>query len=98
MSRNTNQNAATTSEKKRNFMKEPMGEKDVTALPAIGEISGEKLKAKGYGKAKNVYGVYLLPGTDKNKFVRTIVDKTGIRVQEAEKCYDALEEYHTNHS
>ena len=39
---------SSTSQKARNFVSEPMGEKFVTELPGIGPVLGERLKEKGY--------------------------------------------------
>ena len=39
---------STTSQKHRNFVAEPMGEKTVTDLAGIGEVLGNRLKDKSY--------------------------------------------------
>ena len=38
----------TTTQKHRNFVGEPMGEKAVTALAGIGDVLGKRLGSKGY--------------------------------------------------
>jgi barrier-to-autointegration factor len=42
-----------TSQKHRNFINEPMGEKDVTELAGIGAVLGKNLQTAGFQKVKN---------------------------------------------
>lgn len=51
---------STTSQKHRDFVAEPMGDKPVTALGGIGEALGDKLKSKGYEKVKPRYQLFIL--------------------------------------
>lgn len=44
---------STTTQKHRNFVSEPMGDKGVTALPGIGEALGRNLERKGFDKVSS---------------------------------------------
>lgn len=44
---------STTSQKHRDFVGEPMGDKPVTALSGIGEVLGKSLEQKGFDKVSS---------------------------------------------
>ncbi len=51
---------SSTSQKHRNFVSEPMGEKPVTDLAGIGEALGGRLVATGFDRAYVVLGQFLV--------------------------------------
>uniref|UniRef100_A0A2I2YT47 Barrier-to-autointegration factor n=1 Tax=Gorilla gorilla gorilla TaxID=9595 RepID=A0A2I2YT47_GORGO len=57
-----------TSQKRRDFRAEPMGEKLVGSLARIGEVLGKKLEERGFDKAYVVLGQFLVLRKDADLF------------------------------
>ncbi|MCL4143384.1 UNVERIFIED_CONTAM: hypothetical protein GTU68_015523 [Idotea baltica] len=50
---------STTSQKHRNFVAEPMGDKEVTELAGIGATLGQRLTNRGFDKVLICFSFYL---------------------------------------
>lgn len=55
---------STTSQKHRDFVAEPMGDKPVTALSGIGDVLGKKLTEQGFDKVSFKTGYTMVLGKD----------------------------------
>ncbi|KAM7328260.1 hypothetical protein ACRRTK_012352 [Alexandromys fortis] len=58
----------TTSQKHRDFVAEPTGEKPLGSLAGIGEVLGKKLEERGFDKAHVVLGQFLVLKKDEDLF------------------------------
>ncbi|XP_076599470.1 barrier-to-autointegration factor-like [Chaetodon auriga] len=83
----------TTTQKHRDFISEPMGDKAVTALSGIGEILGKKLQQQGFDKAYVVLGQFLLLRKDTELFAEWLKDTSGATSRQAESCTLCLKEW-----
>ncbi|XP_017289155.1 barrier-to-autointegration factor-like protein [Kryptolebias marmoratus] len=84
---------STTSQKHREFVGEPMGDKPVTALSGIGETIGSKLKEQGFDKAYVVLGQFLLLKKDPEMFTDWLRDASGANARQAATCTQCLREW-----
>ena len=85
--------SSSTSQKHRNFVAEPMGEKAVTDLAGIGDVLGKRLESKGFDKAYVVLGQFLLLKKNKDLFVEWIKDLAGANTKQSGDCYQCLSDW-----
>jgi len=84
---------SSTSQKHRNFVAEPMGDKPVTDLAGIGEVLGERLKKEGYDKAYVVLGQFLLLKKNQEDFQDWLKDLTQANSKQSGDCYQCLKDW-----
>jgi len=84
---------STTSQKHRNFVSEPMGEKPVTDLSGIGEVLGKKLEDQGFDKAYVVLGQYLLLKKNDELFCNWLKETCGANKKQQADCAKCLKEW-----
>ncbi|XP_041035892.1 barrier-to-autointegration factor B-like [Carcharodon carcharias] len=85
--------ANTTSQKHKNFVVEPMKEKSVKELAGIGLVLGGRLEEKGFTKAKDVLGQFLLLKQDKVAFKCWMRQACFAGNRQSEDCYRCLREW-----
>jgi hypothetical protein len=84
---------SSTSQKHRNFVAEPMGEKPVTDLAGIGEVLGDRLMKEGYDKAYVVLGQFLLLKKNQEDFEDWLKDICGANRKQSGDCYQCLKDW-----
>ncbi|XP_051039644.1 barrier-to-autointegration factor-like [Phodopus roborovskii] len=73
----------TASQKHRDLVAEPMGEKPVGSLSRIGEVLGEKLEERGFDKAHVVLGQFLVLKRDEDLFREWLKDPCGANAKQS---------------
>lgn len=84
---------SSTSQKHRNFVSEPMGEKSVSELAGIGPVLSGRLEEKGFDKAYVVLGQFLVLKKDEEMFMDWIKDTCGANKKQGSDCYNCLKEW-----
>ncbi len=82
-----------TSQKHRNFVAEPMGEKAVKELAGIGGVLGDRLSEKGFDKAYVVLGQFLILKKDCELFKDWLKTTCGANSKQQGDCYTCLKEW-----
>ncbi|XP_011367178.1 barrier-to-autointegration factor isoform X1 [Pteropus alecto] len=98
----------TTSQKHRDFVAEPMGEKPVGSLAGIGEVLGKKLEERGFDKSHSteqhalyfarlqayvVLGQFLVLKKDEDLFREWLKDTCGANAKQSRDCFGCLREW-----
>lgn len=84
---------SSTSQKHRNFVAEPMGDKPVTDLAGIGDVLGARLCKEGYDKAYVVLGQFLLLKQCQEDFEEWLKDICGANRKQAGDCCQCLKDW-----
>lgn len=84
---------SSTSQKHRNFVSEPMGDKEVKELAGIGEKLGERLMEKGFDKACVVLGQFLVLRKDEEMFTEWLKDTCNANSKQSGDCYNCLKDW-----
>ncbi|GAB6024485.1 Barrier-to-autointegration factor [Chamberlinius hualienensis] len=84
---------SSTSQKHRNFVAEPMGEKLVSDLAGIGEVLGSRLTEKGFDKAYVVLGQFLVLKKNRELFIDWLKDICGADSRRSGECYQCLSDW-----
>ncbi|KAM8940317.1 barrier-to-autointegration factor isoform 2-T2 [Pelodytes ibericus] len=77
---------SSTSQKHRDFVAEPMGEKPVHCLAGIGDILGQRLEKKGFDK-------FLLLKKDEELFKEWLKEVCSANAKQARDCSGCLKEW-----
>lgn len=84
---------SSTSQKHRNFVGEPMGDKSVGELAGIGEKLGGRLAEKGYDKAYVVLGQFLVLKKNEELFKDWLNQTCNANSKQQNDCYHCLKEW-----
>uniref|UniRef100_A0A8C0ML80 Barrier-to-autointegration factor n=1 Tax=Canis lupus familiaris TaxID=9615 RepID=A0A8C0ML80_CANLF len=81
----------TTSQKHRDFVAEPMGQKPVGSLAGIGEVLGKKLEERGLDKASVLLGQFLVLKKDEDLFREWLKDTCGANAKQSRDAPGAFD-------
>nr|CAD7463352.1 unnamed protein product [Timema tahoe] len=81
---------SSTSQKHRNFVAEPMGEKPVTDLA---DVLGRRLESSGFDRAYVVLGQFLILKKSKDLFQDWLKDVAGANTKQSSDCFQCLADW-----
>ena len=84
---------SSTSQKHRNFVSEPMGDKAVTELAGIGQVLGSRLSESGFDRAYVVLGQFLILKKNEELFRDWLKETCGANAKQQGDCYNCLKEW-----
>ncbi|XP_044749992.1 barrier-to-autointegration factor [Coccinella septempunctata] len=82
-----------TSQKHRNFVAEPMGDKPVTDLAGVGDVLGGRLKSAGFDRAYVVLGQFLVLKKNKELFQEWMKDVCSASSKQSSDCWQCLNDW-----
>ena len=86
-----------TTIKHQSFISEPIGDKNVFALPGIGKVYGENLEAAGFKRAYAVVGQFLILEKSEVRFKEWLNETCGADARNQQSCYMALKDWTQQH-
>nr|XP_057932960.1 barrier-to-autointegration factor-like isoform X2 [Doryrhamphus excisus] len=84
---------SSTSQKHKDFVVGPIGDKHVSALAGIGEVLGERLEEKGFDKAYVVLGQFLVLKKEEDLFRDWLKHICGANSKQQGDCFACLNEW-----
>ncbi|XP_050300975.1 barrier-to-autointegration factor [Anthonomus grandis grandis] len=84
---------SSTSQKHRNFVAEPMGDKPVTELAGVGGVLGERLKEAGFDKAFVVLGQFLVLKKNQELFKDWMKETCSANTKQSTDCWQCLNDW-----
>jgi predicted flap endonuclease-1-like 5' DNA nuclease len=84
---------SSTSKKHANFVAEPMGDKECSEIAGIGPTYAARLQEKGFEKAYQVLGQYLLLCKDEELFQEWLKDEVEMKGKHLKDCTNCIAEW-----
>ncbi|XP_072110755.1 barrier-to-autointegration factor B-like [Mobula birostris] len=82
-----------TSQKHRDFVAKPIGEKSMKCLEGIGETLGQRLEDQGFDKAYVVLGQFPVLKKDEELFKEWLKDTCQANAKQSNDCHTCLWEW-----
>lgn len=88
---------SSTTKKHAEFVKGPMGDKDVSAIAGVGGATEDKLKVKSITKAYQLLGLFLTLNKESTAFKNYLLENFGIQDRESTPISICLTEWVTQY-